>query len=112
MKYFDNKTTKYLDSARKSKADNSKANTEIKEKKKKNARILCHDKSQYWTTQKQFWQWMREKIIVKIGDNPLTGKFTARDVEKDVILANTVLNLSRPRHLSEALSQRKFKRKK
>lgn len=116
MKYYNNKVTKYLDSIKK-KEDNVKQKSTSKSTKKakgkkKNALLISHDGSQYWTTQKQFWQGVREKKIEKIGDNPLTGKVIEKNSEKDVILANTILNISRPRHLSEALSQRKFKKKK
>jgi hypothetical protein len=77
-------------------------------KAKKNALVLCHDGSQFWTTQKQFWQWVREAKIVKSSDGPLTGKFINDDEEKLVVLANTILNISCPNHLREAMAQRKF----
>ena len=77
-------------------------------KKKNNALVVCHDGSQYWTNQKQFWQWSREGVITKTGDYPLTGKFVRRDEEKVVVLANTVLNLAHHNHLREALAQRKL----
>lgn len=113
MTTSESKIIKHLNAAKKSEKNISNRNDKLKkEVKKKNALVLCQDKSQFWTTQKQFWQWVRENTITKVGDNPLTGKFISRDVEKEVVLANTVLNISRPRHLSEALSQRKFKRKK
>ena len=77
-------------------------------KKKNNALVMCHDSSSYWTNQKQFWQWVRDGIIVKVGDFPLSGKFVRRDEEKIVILANTVLNLAHQNHLREVLTQRKL----
>lgn len=77
-------------------------------KQKKNALILCRDGNRFWTTQKQFWQWVREGVIVKTGDAPLNGSLVRKDEEKMVVLANTVLNLSCPNHLREALSQRRF----
>ncbi len=79
-----------------------------KKKQKKNALIVCQDRSEFWTTQKQFWQWMREGVIVKTSDGPLAGHFVREDEEKMVILANTVLNLSCPNHLREALAQRRM----
>ncbi len=79
-------------------------------KKKKNARIICKDQSQFWVTQKEFWNWFREKKVEKISDSPLTGRFIIENDEKMIILANTVLNLSCPNHLNEALSQRKFRK--
>lgn len=77
-------------------------------KRKKNALVVCRNKSQFWTTQKQFWQWAREGVLMKTGDNPLTGKFVKEDQEKMVTIANTVLNLNYTNHLSEALLQRQF----
>lgn len=88
--------------------NNQKKKKDKPKKKKNNALVICHNRSQYWTTQKQFWQWLREGIIIKTGDYPLTGQFVRRDEEKFVVLANTVLNLAHPNHLSEALSQRRF----
>jgi hypothetical protein len=79
-----------------------------KKRQKRNALIVCHDRSEFWTTQKQFWQWAREGVIIKTGDNPLAGKFVREDEEKTVVLANTVLNLACPNHLREALTQRRF----
>ncbi len=60
----------------------------------------------FWTTQQQFWQWVRDGVVAKIGDAPLTGEFVRKDDEKLVVLSNTVLNLAHPNHLREALSAR------
>ena len=76
-------------------------------RKKNNAMVLCADGSQYWTTQNQFWQWGRDRGVVKQGDYPLRGKFRNANEERTVVLCNTVLNLSCPNHLREVLlSQR------
>lgn len=77
-------------------------------KQKKNALVWCRDNSQFWTTQKQFWQWVREVKIVKTSDGPLAGKFVHEHEEKLIVRANTVLNLSCPNHLREVMLQRKF----
>jgi hypothetical protein len=79
-----------------------------KRKKKRTAMIVCRDGKQFWTTQAQFWQWVREGVVVKTGDKPLAGQFVERHVELDVILGNTVLNLARPNHLREALLARRI----
>ena len=79
-------------------------------KQKKNALVLCHDHSQFWTTQKQFWQWVRDGKIVKTSDGPLAGKFVHENEEKLVVMANTVLSLSCPNHLREVMHQRGFAR--
>lgn len=75
----------------------------LRRKKKKNALVVCHDGKQFWTTQQQFWQWVRESVVIKLGDAPLTGKFMRENEEYDVVISNTVLNLRCPNHLSEAL---------
>jgi hypothetical protein len=85
-----------------------KQKREIK-RRKKNALIRCQDGKSYWTTQDQFWQWAREKIVRKTGDYPLQGEFTRPDVEKEVIICNTVLSLACPNHLHEAIYSRKFR---
>lgn len=79
-------------------------------RQKKNALVLCRDESEFWTTQKQFWQWVREGKIVKTSDGPLAGQFVHEHEEKYIVIANTVLNTSCPNHLREALLQRKYVR--
>ena len=90
------------------KKQQKKERKEVK-RKKKNALIVCHDGKEYWTTQNQFWQWVRESIIIKAGDNPLKGKFIRANEENMVVIRNTVLNLSCPNHLQEALYSRRYK---
>jgi hypothetical protein len=79
-----------------------------KKKKKSTALVICRDRKQFWTTQAQFWQWVREGVIVKTGEGPLTGAFVREDEELTVLLSNTVLNLARPNHLREALRSRRL----
>lgn len=79
----------------------------VKKKKKKTALIICRDHKQFWTTQTQFWQWIRAGVVVKIQDNPLTGAFLREHEELMVTLSNTVLNLAHPNHLREALLSRR-----
>ena len=78
-----------------------------KTKKKKTALIICQDKKQFWTTQAQFWQWVRDGIVVKTGEQPLTGLFKREHEELMVLLSNTVLNLAHPNHMREALLSRR-----
>jgi hypothetical protein len=78
-------------------------------RKKKNALVICQNGSQFWTTQNQFWQWVREKSLVKTGNNPLRGKLVKENEEYSVVISNTVLNLACPNHLQEALYSRKYK---
>ena len=81
---------------------------EKRKKRKKTALVICRDEKQFWTTQTQFWQWVRDGVIVKTGDKPLTGAFCREHEELMVILSNTVLNLAHPNHLREALSSRRI----
>lgn len=85
-----------------------KQRREIK-RRKKNALVVCRDGKEFWTTQNQFWQWVRERIIVKAGDNPLKGSFIHANAEKEVVICNTVLNLAHPNHLHEAINSRRFR---
>ncbi len=78
-------------------------------RKKNNALVMCQDGKQYWTTQKQFWQWMRERIIIKEGDYPLRGRFVDSHQEKLVVIGTTILNLGCPNHLREALHSRRYR---
>lgn len=80
-------------------------------RKKKNALIVCQNGNQYWTTQDQFWQWVRERTVIKTGHCPLQGKFVRENEESAVVISNTILNLAQPNHLREALYSRKFSKK-
>ena len=81
-------------------------------KRKRTALIICHDRKQFWTTQTQFWQWVRERKVAKLHDHPLTGRFLCEHEELLVLLSNTVLNLAHPNHLSEALLSRRQRRQR
>jgi hypothetical protein len=87
--------------------NNEKKDKKKLKKKKKNALVVCQDGKQFWTTQDQFWQWIREKIIIKSGDGPLTGKFVRENEEYAVVISNTILNIKYPNHLREALASRR-----
>jgi hypothetical protein len=80
---------------------------EKKRKKKRTALVVCRNRKQFWTTQAQFWQWVREGVVVKTKDHPLTGAFAREHEELMVLLSNTVLNLAHPNHLREALASRR-----
>src|SRR5262249_11767246 len=79
-----------------------------KKRKKKTALVVCRDRKQFWTTQTQFWQWVREGIVIKTGEQPLTGLFKREHEELMVLLSNTVLNLAHPNHMREALLSRRI----
>ena len=56
-----------------------------KGKKRKTALIRCRNGKQYWTTQTQFWQWVREGAVVKREDHPLCGEFVREHEELMVV---------------------------
>ncbi len=85
----------------------SSAKKKVEKKKRRTAQVVCRDGKQFWTTQAQFWQWVRDGVVVKTGDKPLAGSFVHEAEELNVILGNTVLNLSRPNHLREAMLSRR-----
>ena len=78
-----------------------------KRKAKRTAQIVCRDGKSFWTTQAQFWQWMREGVVIKTGDKPLRGSYVRENEELTVVISNTVLNLSHQIHLREALTARR-----
>ena len=90
----------------KKKEEEKKLKRQLK-KKKKSALVVCQDGKQFWTTQTQFWQWVKDRVIVKSGDWPLEGRFVRQDEEYTVLISNTVLNLRCPNHLREALYSRR-----
>ncbi len=83
--------------------------TDKKERKKakRNALVVSRDGKEFWTTQKQFWQWVREGVVEKTGDAPLAGRYSREHEELTVFVSNTLLNLARPLHMSEALRSRR-----
>lgn len=78
-----------------------------KRKKKSTALVISRDRKQFWTTQRQFWQWVREGTVIKIGDHPLTGEFLREHEELMVLISHTVLNLAHPHHLREVMMSRR-----
>lgn len=78
-------------------------------RKKKNALIICRNGKEFWTTQDQFRQWVRENVVANVRHNPLRGEFIKENEETAVVLANTILNLAHRTHLHEALYSRKFR---
>ena len=79
-----------------------------KKRRKKTALVVCRDRKQFWTTQAQFWQWVRDGVVVKTGEQPLTGLFRREHQELMVLFSNTVLNLAHPNHMREALLSRRL----
>lgn len=80
-------------------------------KRKRTARIVCRNGSEYWTTQAQFWQWVRDLKVLKMHHNPLTGRFIRESEERLVVLGNNILDIDKPNHLNEVLHSRRYMRR-
>lgn len=83
-----------------------------KKRKKRTALVVCRSGKEYWTTQTEFWQWVRDRVVVKTQDNPLTGVFTREDEELLILLNHTVLSLAAPNHLRETMLARRMIRRR
>jgi hypothetical protein len=76
-----------------------------KRKPKKNARIVCANDNEFWTTQRQFWQWVREGLVDVTGQQPLTGRFAGRRERLLVMVRHVILDNASPNHKQEVLDQ-------
>ena len=76
----------------------------MKSRKEKKALVVSRNRKEFWTTQTQFWQWIREGVFTKTGDQSLIGLFQR---EHEELMVPTVLNLAHPNHMREALLSRK-----
>jgi hypothetical protein len=72
-------------------------------KKKKNARIVCANDKEFWTTQKQFWLWVREGLVDVTGQRPLTGRFGGRREKLLVMIRHVILDQANPNHKEAVL---------
>ena len=72
-------------------------------KVKKNARIVCNNNKDFWTTQKKFWQWVREGHVDMTSNYPLTGKFLGRRETLLVMVRHVLLDDACPNHKEEIL---------
>jgi hypothetical protein len=76
-----------------------------KSKGKKTARIVCANNNEFWTTQKQFWQWVREGLVDVTGQGPLTGRFAGRREKLLVMVRHVILDNASPNHKQEVLDR-------
>lgn len=90
-----------------SKAVKANKAEKVKKKEKRNALIICRSGRRFWTTQMQFWEWVRNGAVVKVQDGPLTGTFVREHEESLVVIQKTILNREHPNHLNEALTTRR-----
>ena len=72
---------------------------------KKTARIVCANESEFWTTQKQFWLWVREGLVDVTAQNPLTGRFAGRREKLLVMIRHVILDSGSPNHKQEVLER-------
>jgi hypothetical protein len=72
-------------------------------KLKKTARIVCANENEFWTTQKQFWTWVKEGLVDVTGQNPLTGRFGGRREKLLVMVRHVILDNASPHHKQEVL---------
>ena len=72
-------------------------------KAKKTAKIVCANENEFWTTQKQFWQWVREGLVDVTGQHPLTGRFAGKREKLLVMLRHVILDKGSPNHKQEVL---------
>lgn len=72
-------------------------------KLKKTARIVCSNENEFWTTQRQFWKWVKEGLVDVTGQNPLTGRFAGRREKLLVMVRHVILDSGSPNHKQEVL---------
>ncbi len=73
---------------------------------------MCANRNEFWTTQKQFWTWVREGIVTQTGDDPLTGKFEGRRDKLIVMVNHILLDDSVPEHKHSVLSAYAYKKQR
>ena|SRR5215211_2392699 len=74
-----------------------------KKRAKKNARIVCANDNEFWTTQKQFWIWVREGLVDVTGQRPLTGRFAGKRERLLVLIRGVILDNANPIHKQSVL---------
>jgi len=84
--------------------------TKSQRKKKRTARVECRDRNSFWTTQAQFWAWVKTGVVRQTSEYPLTGLLVRESELKLVLRSHTVLNLSAPTHLAEVIKSRRLKK--
>lgn len=72
-------------------------------KARKTAKIVCANENEFWTTQKQFWQWVREGLVDVTGQKPLTGRFAGKREKLLVMVRHVILDKGSPNHKQEVL---------
>jgi hypothetical protein len=52
---------------------------------------------------------VREGVVVKTGDQPLSGTLVRADEENLILVGHTVLNRACPEHLASAIASRRMR---
>ena len=78
--------------------------------RRKTARVVCASRNEFWTTSKQFWDWVREGIVTYLSDDPLTGKFEGRRDKLIVMVNHVLLDDSVPEHKTHVLKAYDYKK--
>ncbi|HLG14614.1 MAG TPA: hypothetical protein VJH03_08965 [Blastocatellia bacterium] len=71
---------------------------------KKTARIVCANDNEFWTTQRQFWKWVRDGLVDVTGQRPLTGRFGGRREKLLAMIRHVILDNACPEHKREVLA--------
>ena len=74
--------------------------------------MVCASNKEFWTTQKQFWEWAREGIVTYLSDAPLTGKFEGRREKLLVMVNHIILDDSVPEHKAQVLKGYDYQKRK
>jgi hypothetical protein len=75
----------------------------VRVKTKKTAKIVCANGAEFWTTQKQFWAWVREGLVDVTSQKPLTGRFGGKREKLLVMIRHVILDNAAPHHKREVL---------
>lgn len=73
--------------------------------RKKTAKIVCANDSEFWVTQKQFWIWVREGLVDITAQSPLTGRFAGKREKLLVMIRHIILDKGAPNHKREVLEK-------
>jgi hypothetical protein len=79
---------------------------------KKSARIWVNGAHCYWVTAKQFWNWVREDVLVLQREQPLEGHYRGRKEDFLVTLNGTILNVGCPEHKEAVLHSMRKKHRR
>ncbi len=65
--------------------------------------MVCANNNEFWTTPKQFWEWVKDEIVTYQSDEPLTGKFEGRRDKLLIMVKHILLDASVPEHKDQVI---------